>query len=203
MEVGKLRTLAKAEFRSTQLFLYGPLGTGIEHGHDAAVLRPARNIIAYRDRTLLAVGDRAHALRRDAARDQIVAHRWRAPSAERDVVFARTAFVGVALHVEGVLTVGLQPLRLLLQRRDRLRRELRGIGFEEDAIADIDHEVLLAAGRRIAGPGQAWIVGSVRACGGGQRQGEDDDELRGADDTHNIRHSGASIVASLPDMPLV
>ena len=44
-----------------------------------------------------------------------------------------------------------EPLRLLVERAARLRRQLGGIGLEEDAVADIDHEVLLAAGRRGAG----------------------------------------------------
>src|SRR5215831_1713923 len=65
------------------------LRTGTEHGHGAAILRPARNVVADRDRPLLAVGDRAHALRLHSARDQIVTHRLRTPGPERDVVFAR------------------------------------------------------------------------------------------------------------------
>ena len=74
----------------------------------------------------------------------------------------------MAFDGEGVLVVDLQPLRLLLQRRDRLRRKLRRIGFEEDAVADIDHEILLTAGRRTAAG--LRIVGSVRASGRGKRQ---------------------------------
>ena len=81
-------------------------GSRIEHRHRATILRPAGNIVADRDRALLAVGDRAHALRLDAARGEIVAHGLCAPGAERDVVFARAALVGMALDGEGILAVG-------------------------------------------------------------------------------------------------
>src|SRR5262249_11344952 len=164
---------------------------GVEHRHDPAVLRPAGDVVTDRDGALLAVGDRAHALRLDAARGEIVAHGLRAAGTERDVVLARTALVGVPLHGEGVLAVALQPLRLLLQRGDRLRRELGRVGFEEHAVADIDHEVLLAAGRRAAGAGGLGHVRLVGAARRGQRQGDQASELYGADDTHNICHSGA------------
>jgi hypothetical protein len=69
----------------------------IEHRHGAAILRPTGNIIAHHDWPLLAIGDRAHALARDAARHQILADRFGAPRAKRDVVFARATLVGVAL----------------------------------------------------------------------------------------------------------
>src|SRR5205085_8853962 len=39
---------------------------GAEHRHSAAILRPAGNVVANRDRAFLAVGDRPHALCRDA-----------------------------------------------------------------------------------------------------------------------------------------
>src|SRR3954464_5252028 len=100
------------------------LRTRVEHRYRAAVLRPAGDIVTHRDRALLAVGDRAHAVRLDTARGQIVAHRLRAPGAERDVVFARAALVGVALDREGIAIVLAEPLRLLFERRDRLRGEL-------------------------------------------------------------------------------
>src|SRR3989442_14763994 len=38
------------------------LRTGVEHRDRPAVLRPARYVVAHRDRALLAVGNRAHAL---------------------------------------------------------------------------------------------------------------------------------------------
>src|SRR5262249_28036449 len=58
----------------------------------------------------------------------------------------RAALVGVSLDDERVLRIGAQPLRLLLERADGLLRELGRIGFEEHTIADVDHEILLAAG---------------------------------------------------------
>src|ERR1041385_5826745 len=102
------------------------LGAGVvEHRDGAPVLRPARDVIAYGDRAFLTVGDGAHAVGGDAARDEIVAHRLRTPGAERDVVLAGAALVGVAFDGElAVLRVVGEPLRLLVERRARLRGEL-------------------------------------------------------------------------------
>src|SRR5713101_6576080 len=83
-------------------------GTGTEHRHHPTVLRPAGNVVAHRDRAFLAVGNRAHALRLDAARGEIVAHGLRAPGTERDVVLARATLIGMAFDGEGVLVVVLQ-----------------------------------------------------------------------------------------------
>src|SRR5205085_1777887 len=91
----------------------------IEYRHGAAILRPTGNIIAHRDRPLLAIRDRAHALARNAARHQILADGFGAPRAKRDVVFARATLVGVALDREGVTVVIAQPLRLFVERRAR------------------------------------------------------------------------------------
>ena len=85
---------------------------------------------------------------RDAARGQIFAHGLRPARAERDVVFAGAALVGVALDGEGVAVIVAEPLRLLVERSAGLLGELRGIGLEEHAVADIDDEILLAAGGR-------------------------------------------------------
>src|SRR6266481_2394935 len=85
------------------------------------------------------------------ARSEVVAHRLCTAGAERDVVLTRAALVSMAFNGEGVLVIDLQPLRLLLQRGDGLRREFGRIRFEKDPIADVDHEILLAAGRRVAG----------------------------------------------------
>src|SRR5207253_4042441 len=131
---------------------------GAEDRHSAAVLRPARNVVADRDRAFLAVGHRTHAAGLDAARGEIIANRLGTAGAERNVVFAGAALVGVAFDREGVIAVLLQPLRLLVERAARLHREFGGIGLEEDAVADVNDEVLLAAGRGGAGRGQR-IVG--------------------------------------------
>src|SRR3977135_1627946 len=76
-------------------------GAGVEHRHGAAVLRPARDVVTYRDRALLAVGDRAHAAGLHAARDEILTHRLGAPRAERNIVLARAALVSMAFDREG------------------------------------------------------------------------------------------------------
>jgi hypothetical protein len=105
-------------------------------------------------------------------RDQIVTHGLCPAGAERDVVFARAALVGVTFDGElAVLAIVVEPLRLLVERCTRLRRELGGIGFEEHAVADIDHEVLLAAGRRHAGRiGLRVVAGLVGAGRNRQRR---------------------------------
>src|SRR6202171_2866470 len=163
----------------------------IERRPRAAVLRPAGNLTASRERRLLAVGDGAHALRRDAARRQIFAHRLRPARAERDVVFAGAALVGVALDGEGVAVVVVEPLRLLVERSAGLLGELRGIGLEEHAVADIDDEILLAAGSR----GRAGLVDLRLGAAGGHQPGPGDGrEFGAADDTHDV-HSGASIAS--------
>ena len=101
---------------------------GAENRHSAAVLRPARNVVADRDRAFLAVGDRAHTAGLDSARREIVAHGLGAASAQGDVVFARAALVGMPFDREGVVAVLLQPLRLLVERAARRPREFGGIG---------------------------------------------------------------------------
>ena len=72
-------------------------------------------------------------------------HGGGAAGAERDVVFARAALVGMALDDEGVVRILLQPLDLAVQRGDGLLGEVGRIDEEEDAVADIDGEVLGAA----------------------------------------------------------
>src|SRR5438105_2218954 len=136
-------------------------GTGIENRDRAPVLRPAGDIIADCDRALLAVGNRAHALPLHAARNQIIARRLRATGTERDVVFARAALVGMPFDQEGVLRIGPQPLRLFLERRDGLGCELGRIRLEEDAVSNIDHEILLAARHRGARIGGTWVVDGI------------------------------------------
>src|SRR5690606_24146222 len=97
----------------------------------------------------------------DAARGEIITHRLGAPGAERDVVFARAALVGVAFDDEGVLTVAGQPLRLLVERLAARLRQFGLIRLEEDAVADIDDEVLLAARGRSRAGSAIGAVGSA------------------------------------------
>src|SRR5262249_19090005 len=62
------------------------LGTRVEHGDGAPVLRPARYVIAYGDRPLLAVRDGVHALRLDAARGEEFTHGLPPPRTQAHLV---------------------------------------------------------------------------------------------------------------------
>jgi hypothetical protein len=66
-------------------------------------------------------------------------------SAKRQIVFARAALIGVPFG-DRIVTVFVQPLCLLGKRRLCVGADCRGIGVEEDAVADIDGEVLRRAG---------------------------------------------------------
>src|SRR5208337_4630610 len=72
----------------------------VEYGHRAAVLRPAGDIVADRDRPLLAVTDRLHARGGNALRRQIIVRRLGALGAQREIVLPRAAFVRVAFDGE-------------------------------------------------------------------------------------------------------
>src|SRR5262245_25019746 len=65
--------------------------SAVQHGHRAAVLAPAGDVVADRDRTLLAVGNGLHAVGGDSFRGQEVAGSGGTAGAEREVVFARAA----------------------------------------------------------------------------------------------------------------
>src|SRR5690606_16120248 len=94
----------------------GGIGWSVcQHCDRAAVLVPARDIVADRHRTLLAVGNCGEPVLGNAAADQIVDHRRGAASAQSDVVFARAALVGMAFDDDAILRVLLQPLGLLVQ----------------------------------------------------------------------------------------
>ena len=75
----------------------------VQHGDGAAVLAPAGDVVADRDRALLAVGDGLHAVAGDALGDQKVARGGGAAGAERQVIFARAALVGMAFDGDGVV----------------------------------------------------------------------------------------------------
>src|SRR5260370_19622987 len=61
-------------------------GAGVQHRDSAAVLRPARDVVAHRDRTFLAVGDGPHPRGIDAARRQEGPNRLGTAGAQRQVV---------------------------------------------------------------------------------------------------------------------
>jgi hypothetical protein len=63
----------------------------------------------------------------------------------------------MAFDRESVAIVIGQPLRLLVERRARLIGQLGRVGFEENAVTDIDDKVLLAAGDRGAAPARALV----------------------------------------------
>src|SRR5262249_3484437 len=109
---------------------------------------------------------------------------------------ARAALVGMAFDREGVAVVVLQPLRLLVEGGARLRRQFARIGLEEDAIADIDDEVLGTAGNGGAGTAQAGLP-CIRVVGASRQpddRHQDGGQLGGAKDAHDARHSGGSLL---------
>jgi hypothetical protein len=123
-------------------------GTGAaDRGDGAAVLRPAGDVVANRDRTLLAVGNGFQALGGNTPGDEEVAGGGGAAGAERQIVFARAALVGMAFDDDGILPVLVQPLRLARKRRLRVGADRGRIRVEEDAVADVDGEVLGRSGR--------------------------------------------------------
>ena len=95
----------------------------------------------------------------------------------------------MALDGEGIAVVGLQPLRLLFQGRDRLRAELGLVALEEDAVADIDHEILLAARRRRTRHRAIGADVLVGASAHRQRHREHRSQLQSLEDTHLMFHS--------------
>src|SRR5262245_12467636 len=164
----------------------------VQHRDRTTILRPAGDIVTHRDRTLLAVGDGPHARRIDTAGGEVLARHLGAAGAQRDVVLARTPLVGVAFDGERITIVGLQPLRLLVERGAGLRRQLGRVRLEEDAVADIDDEVLLTARRGRTGAGELLIrlVGARGDC----ECGPEDRHHPGAmDETHETAHSGSSL----------
>src|SRR5690606_38481706 len=153
----------------------------IENGDGAAVLRPARVGVANCDRTFVAVGDGAHTVGRHAAGSEEVAGGGCTALAESEVVCTRAAFVGMAFDRDRVLRVTLQPLGLLGKRLLRIGADQRRIEIEEDAVADIDREVLSGTRRRGTCT-ETQITGIVRevllgcATGNGERHEKGDSD---------------------------
>ena len=100
--------------------------------------------IADRGWPFLAVRNRMHAIGVAPARGEIIAQPMGAPRAEREVVLAGAAHIRMSLYGDIVPVVGLQPLRLFVERAAGLRGEFGGIHDKEHSIADIDYEILLA-----------------------------------------------------------
>src|SRR5690554_706273 len=100
----------------------------------AAVLAPAGNVVADRHRAFLAEGLAGDALLVDAARHEIVHHHRGAAGAQRDIVFASAALVGMAFDHDAVVLVLVEPGRLLVQRGRSLGGQRTRIRFEEHAV---------------------------------------------------------------------
>src|SRR5258706_6026207 len=111
-------------------------GAGVQHRDGAAVLRPARDVIAHRDRAFLAVRDGPHPRGIDAARCQEGPDRLGTAGAKRNVVFAGATLVRMALNGGGIAGVSLQPARPPLHGDDRLRRQIRLVALREHTIVD-------------------------------------------------------------------
>ena len=135
-----------------------------------------------------------------AARGEIVAHRLRTTRTERDVVLARAALVGMAFDGESVLAIRLAATAPASPASHGLR--LSSVDrFEEHPIADIDDEILLAAGR-VPRRWRRGRIGRVRTACRRERQGEDAGELRTADSrANNFVIPVPPFLASLPAMP--
>src|ERR1700693_6319464 len=96
-------------------------------------------------RALLAIAYRLHARGRDAKRHQHVLDRLSPTLTQGQIVFARTAFVGMALDGDRDIRIALQPLGLTLQDLLRLGRDVDPVVFEEHAVAGRLRQILLRA----------------------------------------------------------
>ena len=96
----------------------------------------------------------------------------------------------MAFDGEGVVGVLLQPLRLLVEGRARLHRQFGRIRLEEHAVADIDHEVLLASRRSDAGRGHGIVGLLVGACGQRKTRDQRGGDPSTVDDTRHKLHPG-------------
>jgi len=65
------------------------------------------------------------------------------PCREGDVVFARSALIGMAFNLHRNIAILLEPGGLAAERFLRFRGERRLVDQEVDAVANIDGEVLL------------------------------------------------------------
>ncbi len=84
-------------------------------------------------------------------RNKVVAAGIGAPLAKREIVLLRAAFIAVAGDPDADLRILPQPVRLSVQRGLRLRRQAAPVGIKEDTVAGRLDQILLAAGRAMAG----------------------------------------------------
>ena len=126
-------------------------GNGLTAGagnlrHTTAVLSPGRIGRTNGDRTFLAVGYGVDPLRVDAQSNQVILDRIGAPFTKSQVVFAGSAFVAMTLNGNGNGSIPLHPRRLQLKGFTGLGIDIEFIEFEENTVADIDHQVFLRTG---------------------------------------------------------
>src|SRR3954469_5438776 len=117
--------------------------------------------------TLLAVADRRDAPGRYAGGDQYILHSLGAALAEGEIVFARAAFVAMALDRDRDIRIAPQPLRLALQRLLAFRRNIGLVIGKEHAIAGGRGEILLRSRSETRAADAAWPHWTARpACSG-------------------------------------
>src|SRR5690606_18933437 len=97
------------------------------HRHGAAVLRPGALVRTERLGTLLAPAYRLHPAGIDTARLEIVARRIGPAVAERQVILAGAALVGMALDRDAHVRVAVEPGGLRVE--GALRRTVERIGI--------------------------------------------------------------------------
>ena len=143
----------------------------LHHGHGAAVLRPRTFIGTKRRRLVLTEGDSGNPCRIHATRNQGIARRIGTALPNRQVVFARAAFIRMALHLHPHFRIAAHPFRLTLHHRALIGADIAAIIIEEHAITDIGDQIFLAAGADIAGAGTgAAAAAGIRVGAGGEQR---------------------------------
>src|SRR5579862_9898454 len=83
----------------------------------SSILRPARLVVAGTERRVLPEAVDGDAICRNAERGEVRLDRLGAVFAEREIVFFRAAFVGVAFHPDGRVGPALQPVSIRRESR--------------------------------------------------------------------------------------
>ena len=126
----------------------GPTRRLVDAQHRPPVLGPDCIAAAEHGGPLLAVTDNLDAVRRDAQADEILHCRVGAPLAQGEVVLARATLIAMALDVGPVLRILLQPGGPALDLRLRLGLQVRLVEVEEDAVANVDPQILFRSRNR-------------------------------------------------------
>src|SRR5262245_32606738 len=120
-------------------------GGAVQHSLGAAILRPAGDIVANRDRALLAEGYGLDSACADAVAREVAPHRHGPLRTEREVVFARAALIGVAFDRDPILRILAEPIGLIGEDPLGLAGQGRAVHLEAHHVADIDGEIPLRA----------------------------------------------------------